>query len=216
MVGLLVAWVWTLVVGRLRAGRPVVAALSRPWCGMGLGVFWFGLVSVVYSATGAFSAWYLLVPLAGWVVLAGSMAEGMIRTTRESDRWRRWGAVAGLIFLLGLLGGQVRYSPVVHRYEEWERASEASREFLADLEHRIEVAKDGAVLAVSDLPMRVQVPADRPAVRAASILTDYSVQAWADLTFPQRRVRVRTGERVPEVASPGEVLIVLTGRKPGF
>jgi hypothetical protein len=51
------------------------------------------------------------------------------------------------------------------------------------------------------------------------ILLDYSVQAWADLTFQDRRIRVvfSPAGRPPEpVAGPGEVVLLLARKRRGF
>jgi hypothetical protein len=58
-------------------------------------------------------------------------------------------------------------------------------------------------------------------VSGAAILSDYSVQAWADLVHPDRAVRVLgVKEGVlpagPEQPNPAEIVVRLTRRRVGY
>ena len=113
---------------------------------------------------------------------------------------------------------QIRYSPLLFHYGEGERATHAGRSFLDEVRGLIEEAPDGSIVPGPALPRRVP-PRDPLRVFGTMILLDYSVQAWADLTFPERRIRVEFhANRPPADLSAGtdEVVLLLTRRRRGF
>jgi len=74
----------------------------------------------------------------------------------------------------------------------------------------------GAVIPAPPVPRWVRPKTAQPTVRGAAILTGRSVQAWAELLFPHRRVRVAAGLPRAAGASADEVVVLLRALRPGF
>ena len=78
-------------------------------------------------------------------------------------------------------------------------------------------AAPGSVVHASPLPNWVLPSSERPAIRGAAILADYSVQAWADLTLADRNVRVISSQTDPQVEpGPDEIQLRITRRLKGY
>ena len=193
----------------------LIRAVSRGRPGQGraavVGLVWIGLLGLSYAAAGLIGPWYLLLPLAGWALLAGAAAEWLFTLAGEDDRVLQITANAGLALLVGLLVWQCSYSPVFRYYDEWMRATAASEAFLEDTRLRIGGASPGSVVQAAPLPVWATPRPDGPAVRGAAILAAYSVQAWADLVLPERRVRVPRAA-LPPPPGPDEIVLVIATR----
>ena len=101
------------------------------------------------------------------------------------------------------------------------RASVASDAFLSELLRRIDAAPGGTLVTAPPLPMWVEPRAEGPTVEGGAILSDYSLQAWADLLRPARNVRVLPVEggvlqEASRVPAPDEVVISIPSRMIGF
>lgn len=178
----------------------------------------FTVVMVVASAaTGRVEPWYLLLPTMGFALLAGALVQWLwmaIIWKPPAAILIRLGVVVCGTLIVSLLVWQARHSAVVYHYDEWERATEASASFLEDLA-RIETAPGGVVIETLPLPNWVAPRWNQPTVYGGAILAGYSVQAWADLMFPGRKVRVVSGRnRVPP--DPDEVVVLVTKPLRGF
>jgi len=179
---------------------------------VGVALAWLALIVVTQAAAGLVSAWHLLIPAAGWALLCGAGVSHLARQARwGAGRPARWSAAAAVVLALALLVWPARYSPVFHAYDEWERGTAASREFLTEIERKIEETPDGKVIRVTKLPYWVPVHEGRVGVEGAAVLTDYSVQAWAELRFPRRRIVVKTSKSADERPGPDELWLRLAG-----
>ena len=208
--GLLATAIWVSGLARERWS-------TRALGGAVLGVAWVLLLSATYSAAGQIGPWYFLLPLAGWALLSGSLVEVLVSYARIKDRVLRVVAVATLAFLSAQLVWQARFSPLFRHYDEWERATSVSDAFLNESESLILEAAPGSVVHASPLPNWVLTSSERPAIRGAAILADYSVQAWADLTLADRNVRVISSQTDPQVEpGPDEIQLRITRRLKGY
>jgi len=167
---------------------------------------WIGLVALLYGLSRSIEQWYLFLPIVGVSLLFGAGLELLASFFRRGTTIARSLSMLGLAPFAAFAFVQLRYSPAFHDYPEWRTACAASEEFLAELERRIEATPAGEPLRAPPLPMWIPAPDQGPAVRGAAILDVYSVQAWAELRFPERKLRVidRPPGRSPE---PGESLI---------
>ncbi|MCK4343328.1 MAG: hypothetical protein KAY37_16560 [Phycisphaerae bacterium] len=182
-----------------------------------LALAWLVLVGLTYVTTGKIQPWYLLLLVAGLAMLVGIAAEAVVAVIRGSQLPARMAAVPTLILLGLLVAWQGRYSPLVCHYDEWERATAASHTFLDQLQTGIVAARDGTTLEAPPIPVRAMPRKDRPHIRGAAILMDYSVQAWAELKFPERRIRVRgAADALGDRPAADEVLVLLKHRMIGF
>jgi hypothetical protein len=216
LAGLLLALTVTLIWAALRArsgGGP--RTLPRGSKASIVALTWIGLLGVIYSAAGLIGPWYLLLPLAGWALLTGALAERLLDLTDENERPLAWLAIASVTLLVSLLVWQSSYSPVFRRYGEWERATSVSDSFLSETRSIIEAAADGTVVEAPPLPQWVSNRGQGHAVRGAAVLADYSVQAWADLIFPRRNVRVVQAGPDIRPPDPDEVVLLITRRLEG-
>jgi len=188
---------------RIRSGR--VLAVS---------MLWIFTITVTYAAAGWIGPWYLLLPVAGWSLLVGAIAERFAGLARGRGEMVRWAASATLLVLALLVSWHLRLSPLVHRYDEWRRATEVGDDFLERSRGLVERAPPGSVVEAPPLPLWVRPATGAPTVFGGAVLADYSVQAWADLTWPERSVVVRT-VRAP---APGkdEVSLLISSRLPGY
>jgi hypothetical protein len=103
-----------------------------------------------------------------------------------------------------------------HDYDAWRRATQAAAEFETQLRAQIERAGDGEAIAAPPVPIWVPAAPEAPAIRGAAILMDYSIQAWVELAFPVRAIRVVPYRGQMPVADPRELVVVLVSRRPGF
>jgi len=211
LVVLVVALVATFVLARSRSrqertpmGRPVKTAI--------VGLLWIVLLALTYAAAGLVGPWYLLLPLAGWALLTGSLVEALFGLVEHDDAWLRWSALTSSALLVMLLVWQASYSPLFRRYDEWQRATYSANAFLGETRSLIEAASDGTTVKGPPLPTWVPQRADGPTIRGAAIFDDYSIQAWAELVLSGRNVRVRYASDDVPPAGANEVLLLITSR----
>jgi hypothetical protein len=175
---------------------------------------WIVVVCVTYAAAGWLGPWYYLLPVAGASILFGGIFERFVGLARQSGTRVRWPAGATLLCLSLLLVWHAWYSPLIHRYDEWSRATTVSAEFLDEAAHRIALSSSESVILAPPLPIWVRPAEGQATIFGAAVLNVYSVQAWADLTLPDRRVVVK---RAPaQVPDTGEALLLITGRLSGY
>jgi hypothetical protein len=55
-----------------------------------------------------------------------------------------------------------------------------------------------------------------PTVYGAATFGDYTVQAWVDLAYPKRRIRIQAGGTLEAAAPAADELVVLQSYAPGF
>jgi hypothetical protein len=151
---------------------------------------WMAVVGMLYGISRSIEQWYLYLPVVGLSLFVGVGVDQMA----GAMRWKRIGprafAVFGSMCLAGLCLCQVRYSPLIHPYSEWGEASLASAQFFEKLESRIARTPPGQLIKAPPIPVWYPVVNTGPAIRGAAILEDYSVQAWLELTHPERKFRV--------------------------
>ncbi|MFQ5748855.1 MAG: hypothetical protein ACE5H3_05275 [Planctomycetota bacterium] len=178
--------------------------------------FWTLLMLAVHAWSGT-SPWYLLFSAAGFAFFLGVALEGSFRILRSQGRVaRRLSAAVSGLLISALLLWQASYSPLFHSYPEWELADRLRKDVLQGVGAVIEKAQPGSRLGPFELPAQVTAwkkPGYREAMLyGASILRSYSVQAWAEIRFPEKAVEVRSVEPEeplpPEVADRIQVLFV--------
>jgi hypothetical protein len=201
--GLLAA---TLVAAGLLARRDArsdAATVSiRP---IVLSMAWIAGVALLYSVGMIFQPWYLLNAIAGSAVLVGASSQ-LLMCLGHTDRPARGAAAAGLFCIAFLMASLAAYSPLVRSYDQWRSASEITERYLNELQGKIERAPTGTVVRMKRAPRRAG-GGGRGLVGVAG-MADYSVDAWAQLSFPERRIQVLpfTSERPVE---EDEVLVLL-------
>ena len=170
---------------------------------------WGGALLILSGVSGDRAPWYVSSLLPAYALAFGALVAGVRSGWDGAPRPRQ---LAGAAVAVLLAIAPLRYSGLFERYPQWERLSSESSVFLADLQERIEAAEPGgAVVRVSGLPQRA--PRRRPVgVYGAGGLAPYSVQAWAEVALPERRVRVLAQD--PVQIADDEVVVVLVGAEP--
>lgn len=190
-----------------------LAAASRLPCtadarrAIGVAVGWTALTSALYASTGQVEPWYLALPAAGVAMLTGIFGSALWRRLRLSNGLARAAAAVGLAALAGLVGWQARFATLLQGYDGWRRADRELRECLGDLEPRLAVAAPGTIVRTRPVAPWIFPAADAPAIWGTAVISDYGLQAWADLRFPDRAVRVLSADRIAQ-ARAEEVTLV--------
>jgi hypothetical protein len=167
--------------------------------------FWLLCLLVMTGISGETASWYAVPFLPPYALLIGYL----VATGFAAGRSPRTGAAlaAGFVALV-LAVSHLRYSALIQHYETWPEVSRQERDFLERFRASVAVATPGTTLVVPGLPLGTGVPLERVGVRSALCLSDYSVQAYAELVFPDLPVRVllRTGGAATP-PTPGVVTI---------
>lgn len=215
--GLLVFFVVSLSLRRwlLARAKGVEPADPEPTRAIAFAALWFSGLCAVYALTGKVERWYFFLPVTGVCLLVGAVLELLLRAARAEGAGTRLRARGGLALLLVFVFLQVRSSPLFHRYPEWERATAASEEFFGELGARLEEARPGKAIDAPPLPVWVVPSGEGAAILGGAVLSDYSVQAWCELTHPERKVRVISRPDAPP-PGPDEVVVMVRRVREGF
>jgi len=216
LVGLGLAFFGLAAAREQRAANPQARAL-------GLGVCWIAVFALTYAAAGWIGAWYYMLPAVGAAIVLTALVAWLVHIARLRDERglvRASCALAALL-LVAVAGWQASFSPFFRHYGEWGRATGVAAGFLDELDERIRESSAGSVIEAPALPMWALPREGVPGVSGAAIFSDYSVQAWADLVHPDRRVRVLgLPEGIlppgPDTAAPGERVVRISRRQPGY
>ena len=186
---LLVAFV-ALTAVRLFAERSSPAARRVAFAWLCLALFF-----VLYMATRTVALTrtiYALIPFLclpiAWATVDGlSFAKSIGQRLIESPglALTRCALFIVTAFLVGALSlGAARGQYV----DEWRAMGELTREVVDSIESSIESVAPGSVVYTVNFPFKVGNPA--PRLRDHPILTDYSLQGWADLAHPKRKLYI--------------------------
>jgi hypothetical protein len=180
---------------RGRGGERVAAWLASAWIA--------GACAVI-AVAGTFRAWYAL-PLAAPIALIAAAA-----SARAFERARahplRWVVSAGTIAFL------VACQRASHaRWSEIDAAAAAARDVLSRFDAAVERAAPGSELELDVAPPPGSTRGGIERQKAA-VFADYSLQAYAELRFPDRPIRVVARGREVGARAPDEVLIRIATR----
>jgi hypothetical protein len=163
------------------------AAASPPARVLGLLGVWLAGLLVLTGVSGVRASWYGEAFLPAYAIGVGVVAEGAC-SARRAGRRAAAGACAAIAALLA--AAPLARSGLVHDYAEWRTASAQARAFLARLDEAVAHAAPGSVVRVPGLPLGGGAPLHEVGIRSALCMTEYSAQAYADLAYAGRRVRV--------------------------
>jgi hypothetical protein len=185
---------------------------------VGAGVLWMLLTSLPYAAVEKIADWYLLVPAVGWALLMAGTAAAITHGVRAARRPVRGLATAAALGWVALVGWQSCFGLWIQEAPQWRRASEIGSGFLDELRQRIDATPDGSVIRIANRAQKYRFEAGSRTNGVVFILAGYSVRAWAELEFPERRIRVEdlsrarclaTATEATSVPQPDELLILL-------
>ena len=190
-----------LVTRLLRAGCASGDAALRRSAGLSLfALVWLAAALGLAAVSMQWSPRYLMHMSMVVGLLMGALAEGTLRLARSHGRARTWPAVASGIALLAIVVTGVQGSPLYAAYPEFAEASAIQTRLLAELERKLASAPPGTRVEV-DLRRRVSTAGT--AVDHAWGLAPWSLEAWLELKYPDRRIDVelRRGARPREFVS---------------
>ena len=200
-----VGWSALLVVAIVvLARRPETLDLLR---GAWAPLLWLLTLAATYALSGGLQPWYLVLPLACFALALGALAQAALRLPRTAS-------IAVTTLLILVVAKEVRYSPLIVRYDAWEVATREGNAFLEDLGRCVEAARPGERVEAPPIPSWVPARPGEPGVRGASVLAPYSVQAWLELRYPDLRTRVVRDRS--DSPAPGEILVVIDRVREGF
>lgn len=177
---------------------------------------WLLLLALAYATGARIEPWYMFMPAAVASMLIAAAAETACGAAARGGVFRRALAAVGGTALLAVCIHQWSASPLIRGRDEWRVASDESRAFFEDLSRRIADAAPGTIVEAPAVPVWVPPNAARPTVFGAAIMADYSIQAWVELNFPGRKIRVKSSDGVIFPPKPGDIVVLLTGQKRGF
>jgi hypothetical protein len=174
---------------RRSATEAEAPATTLPFLGL-----WLLSTLALSSLSGRRQEWYLLLFVAPYALLLGALLE------EGRVRWREGRsavAVPALVFPLLLAASHIGQSSLLRSYPEWEHASVVAGRFLERFDRVLAGTRPGEVRVLDGLPLRSRQPGPKPRIHSTWIFSDYSLQAYAELRAPERRVEVlalpRTG-----------------------
>jgi hypothetical protein len=168
-----------------------------------LGV-WLAALVALTAMSGVFRAWYAA-PFAAPIALLAAAACAW----RQHVMRRRFLALAALA-VLALLQGWT--SNGQQRWLEIRASSDAARELVTRFDALVATAPAGSVHELDAAPPQESASRHGVATRRPMTLREYSLQAYADLAHPSKRLRVVAKRPEPPTAAADEVVIVLVGR----
>jgi hypothetical protein len=179
-----------------------------------LGAAWLAAVVALHASTGLVQPWHVLLPVIGWSMLWGALAETAVAAVPTRGLRPRVAASVGLLALAGIVGWSARDSPWFVDYPEYRRLMAMTDRFLSALERRIETAAGGDTVPAGPLPFwRIPPSPDAATVFGATALNTVSLEAWFEVMFPDRRIRlVRPAEVLSAAPPAADEIVVVLGR----
>ena len=208
-----IGWVGAALL-LLAVGR-ATPSTSRARAGQGFAFLsvWLASVLALTGISGEVQSWYGVPFLPVYALAFGFVAGGAVTGLRRGAIPVGACAAAAALFLGWC---SLRYSGLLHDYTTWDRVSRWERVFLDDLRGQLAAAQPGDQLVVRNMPPGLMTPPHQVGVRMAAGMSDYTVQAWVEMVFPQLEVRVQETHGVrPTIVYPGEIAVgVVPGNSP--
>ncbi len=216
------AGVWLVLILLLLAASWRHGSGRRRWLAdLAFSAGWLLLLAAIYTLSGRLSPWYVVVAIPALSIALAGICEGFGSwLSDQTGRGRPPGATAafratgaaglvGLVLLVSL--SQLRWSPVLHSYPLWRRATEADNLLLERFGQVLEQTEEGSVTRLLAERKKVKGKGATAMFRGVVLQAHYSLQAWAVLRYPDREVRVLKNRRPLKEApvGPSEVVVIL-------
>ncbi len=175
---------------------------------------WTLALAAITAAAGVYRAWYVAPFVAPLALLAAATCSlpAALRSgpfVRVDVAQRRVASFAALGVLVALWGGG---SARGVRWSEVRASSEAAHELCARFDALVTSAAPGDVVELDAAPPQEGASRHGVATRRPVTLREYSLEAYAQLAHPARKVRVVVARESAPTAAPDEVVVVLVGR----
>ena len=153
-----------------------------------------------------FHAWYALLVLAPYSVLLGTQIAQILRPTHGSRLKPIWlGAVIPIGLLISHLSTAWPWNPT----PRLEAASRLCQLDLMNLKQMIDTAQDGGVLRLNPWHPMIEPDPEGAGVNSLFLTSDYSLSAWCELNWPERRIEVSVWSGAPSAPEPGVLKVDL-------
>jgi 4-amino-4-deoxy-L-arabinose transferase-like glycosyltransferase len=156
-----------------------------------LALGWLMPSLLIACASIHFSPRYALPMLAAFAMILGALGEGVGALLRRARGRERCFAVGSGLALLVVCGAALHGSPPITPYPELAKATKIQTDLLASIKQRLGTASSDKSLSV-DLPRKVMVSAT--AVDHLWMMAPWTLEAWLELEYPERRFEVRRVE----------------------
>jgi len=168
---------------------------------------WLACGWLIHGLAGATYRWYVLHLLAPMALLVG-----LVLTERAGPREGRipllYGTGRALLALVLLLlaGANIAHTPLLKNDARKTASSGRAERILGMLEDGVEGARAGEVLSGEKI-----LGLDEKAVRRGpgGVILPFSIQAWADLRFPDRTIRIVSPDEGEPIAAADEIVITI-------
>jgi hypothetical protein len=155
-----------------------------------VGASWLALsLLLLLSTDGRLGWWYSFMPLLGLSLMVGAVGARLLEVIEQptSTRRRLFAALGSASMLVGCLVLAAN-SPLIRAHPRLYAGSTEQREFLSEVSERLSQPNASGHVTAPRLP--TMVPSRSGRESALGLLAPYSVQAWADLLFPDEGVQV--------------------------
>lgn len=173
---------------------------------------WLLTLAVIFAVSGRLSPWYFVSAVVALSVLVAGIFDVLVAHLAQGGLARRGLAVAAGVAVVGLFAATLaRWSPIVHSYGVWERATQEYASFVAEVEGVIQETEDGTLVRIPRPRRRELVDGEISPFRGVVHLAHYSLHAWAQLAMPDRQVRVLKNPKPLRTTpvQPTEVVVIL-------
>ena len=162
--------------------------------------------ALMTAASGVQRSWYAAAVLPAWALLQGALAARAIHFLDPARvRWGSAALVALAIVLLLELGGQFTFDSLAEK-----RASAtAAADLIQRFEAAVEAAAPGSVLELDATPPPGAAVRHGEATERPMTLPPYALEAYAELRWPERRVRCTIAGAPDATLRASEDLLVL-------
>ncbi len=192
--------------------------LLHPGRARRIGIFifcWFLYGWTIHAFSGSISPWYAIHTVGPLSLYAGLVLHETIRAFRNRKGGvRRSAAILSAILIATLFLVNLVGTPPLHHHPEWHDLSTLTNRFLEKAGARLDAAGPGSTVEIGGLPLGAKHRPGSPIVIAAG-MTDYTVQAWTDLIYPNRNIRVAYRRSLPAPPAPDETLLIVSTKNEG-
>jgi len=193
-------WRWT--------GTSVVGERTRIRTGFLFLGAWTLCLLAISSLAGRVHDWYVMLFVAPYSVALGMLIDRSIALLRSG---RPLPAILPMAAALVAGGNHVAYSPLVRDYDMWHEASRVADAQIVRYQNVLDQGQPGKRALLDRFVAWIPPGDGGSGIRSAYLHADHSLQAYAELVYPQLAVHVdfHRGGPLPESPSPDVFQVIL-------
>jgi hypothetical protein len=181
---------WLEVFGLLlvASGLPALLATPRQRVAIGVGWVWLLVFMAFQTGTRSLAPYQMYTAIAGLAFLVAGILAASVDLLRRASRVEHVAAaLVGLVSLVVVCGGVLRSSALLTAYEDWHRAGELARQYLATIRPCLDSLPPGASVLADRYVGGIVDGTSEFVLLQPGILGDYSVGPAVYLTMPEHR-----------------------------